>query len=142
MPELRFVLDTNVVVSAALLRRSISRQAFDLANSQGTVLLSWMLLAELNDVMSRPKFDRYLTESERLLFVALLVRDATIVDITEKVTASRDPKDDMVLEVALNGRATCIVSGDKALLVLHPFRNIPILTPDDFLHRKWSTEDD
>jgi uncharacterized protein len=74
------------------------------------------------------------------LFVALLVRDATIVDITEKVTASRDPKDDMLLEVALSGRAACIVSGDKDLLVLNPFRSIPILTPDDFLKHDWSRQ--
>ena len=41
----------------------------------------------------------------------------------------RDPKDDKFLELALNGKATHIVSGDEDLLVLHPFRGIPILTP-------------
>ena len=55
------------------------------------------------------------------------------IEIVERVTACRDPDDDMFLEVAVNGRATHIVTGDKDLLALHPFRGIPILTPADFL---------
>ena len=46
----------------------------------------------------------------------------------------RDPKDNQFLELAVNGQADFIVTGDEDLLVLHPFRAIPILTPRDFLH--------
>lgn len=57
------------------------------------------------------------------------------VAIAESVHECRDPKDDKFLDVAINGQASCIVSGDNDLLVLDPFRGIEILTPRDFLER-------
>jgi len=52
---------------------------------------------------------------------------------TEQITACRDPKDNHVLETAIDGHAPCILSGDNDLLVLNPFRDIPILGPSQFL---------
>lgn len=52
---------------------------------------------------------------------------------SEEVRACRDASDDKFLEVIVNGHASCLVSGDKDLLSLHPFRGIPILSPADFL---------
>ena len=54
-------------------------------------------------------------------------------DIRESVEACRDPKDDQVLELAVNGRAGAIITGDTDLLALNPFRGIPIITPAEFL---------
>ncbi len=70
-------------------------------------------------------------------FLAVLVREATLVEITETIAECRDPKDDKFLELAIGGKAACIVSGDKDLLVLHPFRGIPILTPAGFTSYSW-----
>lgn len=58
--EGRFVFDTSVIVSALLLKDSRSREAFDLALDHGVILLSLPIVKELDDVLSRPKFDRYL----------------------------------------------------------------------------------
>ncbi len=131
--NVRVVIDTNVVISAALLPRSLPRQAFDRALEHGTVLISSATVAELNDVLRRPRFDKYVHEDERLEFLATLVRDAELVVVSDVVTDCRDPKDNKFLELALSGKATHIVSGDEDLLVLHPFRGIPILTPQAFL---------
>lgn len=54
---------------------------------------------------------------------------AQMVKIIHTVSICRDPKDNKYLELALSGKADCIITGDKDLLVLHPFDNIPILTP-------------
>ncbi len=135
--ELRFVFDTNAVVSALLLKHSVSRQAFDQAIASGDLLLSLAVITELNDVLKRDKFDKYITEEERMQFLAVLIKEATLVEVTETITACRDPKDDKFLELAISGQATCIVSGDKDLLVLTPFREIPILTPAEFLAHSW-----
>ncbi|MBK7218173.1 MAG: PIN domain-containing protein [Candidatus Promineofilum sp.] len=62
--ERRFVFDTNSIVSALLLRQSVSRQAFDHARGQGILLVSLDTLAELSDVLRRPRFARYVTEQE------------------------------------------------------------------------------
>jgi putative PIN family toxin of toxin-antitoxin system len=88
---------------------------------------------ELREVLFRPKFDKYLTEQTRLLFLATLLGEAEAVNITEQIKICRDPNDDKFLDVAMNGAATCIISGDEDLLVLHPFRTIPIITPRAFL---------
>jgi putative PIN family toxin of toxin-antitoxin system len=129
----RFVFDTNVVLSAALFEHSVPDQAFRRALGVGEVLLSLATLQELHDVLSRPKFERYVTLEEREEFLATLVNRASLVEIKETIEACRDPKDNKVLEVAVSGQATCIVSGDEDLRVLHPFRGIPILTPAEFL---------
>ena len=68
----RFVLDTNVIVSAILSPRSIPRQAFDLAFSLGNVLVSDSILVEIDDVLRRPKFERYVSEEERLQFLCII----------------------------------------------------------------------
>lgn len=129
----RFVLDTNVVVSAVLLPRSVPRQAFDLAFIRGIVLVSESMLDELDDVLRRPRFERYVSEDERLQFLTNFIRDTTVAEVTEVITDSRDPKDNKFLELAVSGNATCIISGDADLLVLHPFRGIPIVTPQEFV---------
>jgi putative PIN family toxin of toxin-antitoxin system len=129
----RFVLDTNVVVSAMLLPRSIPRRALDKALTAGRLLVSVDTVAELNDVLRREHFDKYLREEERLEFLAALLREAELVDIVCAVSDCRDPKDNMFLELALSGAATAIVSGDDDLLTMHPFRGIPIVTSQSFV---------
>lgn len=131
--ELRVVLDTNVVISAVLLPQSVSRQAFDRVLDLGRLLISAATVEELNDVFRRDRFDKYVREDQRLEFLASLIHEAELVNISEAIVACRDPKDDKFLELAVNGRATCIITGDNDLLVLNPFRNIPILTPSDFM---------
>jgi putative PIN family toxin of toxin-antitoxin system len=129
----RFVFDTNVIVSALLMKKSVARDALDRARAAGEILLSLEVIEELHDVLGRPAFDRYIDEEDRLRFLALLVKEGTLVDISEQVKECRDPKDDKFLELAVNGEATLIVSGDKDLQELHPFRDIPILSPREFL---------
>ena len=129
----RVVFDTNVLVSAALFRKSVSGQAFEKAILDGDVLFSKDTRAELVEVLDRPKFDKYLTKSERLQFISLFVEAAIMVEVTETITDCRDPKDNNFLELAVIGNATHIVSGDDDLLALQPFRGITILQPQAFL---------
>jgi putative PIN family toxin of toxin-antitoxin system len=89
--DLRVVLDTNVVISALLLQRSLTRQAFDHASSRSIVLVSAETLEELNDVLRRPKFEKYVGEEERMEFLTAYVREATLVNVTEAVKACRAP---------------------------------------------------
>ena len=70
---------------------------------------------------------------ERIQFVARFFADAEIIEIKEKITACRDRKDDKFLELAVNGKADYIITGDQDLLVLHPFQNIVIISVSDYL---------
>jgi len=91
------------------------------------------LLEELNKVLGRERFNRYLTTEEREEFLESLIERAVLVEITEILQECRDPKDDKVLELALNGKARYIISGDRDLLVLHSFRDVLVVTADEFL---------
>ena len=95
--------------------------------------MSQALSEELDDVLSRPRFERYVTWQERAAFLRDLFRMAMSVPITEPVRACRDPEDDKILELAVNGRADYIVTGDDDLLVMNPFRGIAMVRPAEFL---------
>jgi putative PIN family toxin of toxin-antitoxin system len=126
-------VDTGVAVSAVLLPRSVPRQAFDAAAARGRLLVSEATLAELDEVLRRPRFDQYVPEEKRLEFLAALVAEAERVEVTEVITACRDAKDNKFLELAVSGQASHILSGHGDLLALHPFRGIAVVTPQGFL---------
>ncbi len=88
---------------------------------------------ELKSVLLRPKFDRYLGREPRFIFVAQMESVAEMVPTIQVVRECRDPTDDKLLEVAWNGRADLIVTGDEDLLRMHPWRGIAILSPADYL---------
>jgi putative PIN family toxin of toxin-antitoxin system len=71
--------------------------------------------------LRRPKFDKYVSEQGRLEFLASLLDEAEIVPISQKIVECRDPKDNRILELALSGQASDVVTGDADLLALHPF---------------------
>ena len=132
----RYVFDSNVIVSALIINRRCSppKRALLLALSRGILLMSTAQAEELEDVFSRRKFDRYATTEERRRLLQGLLRETELVEITEPVRASSDPKDDKILELAVNGDADYIVSGDRpSLLDLNQFRDIEIIRPAEFL---------
>ncbi len=129
----RFVADTNTLISRFLLPTSIPAAAITKAVSSGVLLFSPDSLDELVRVLERPKFDRYVDRVARRRLIIELAGVSEWVSITESVSACRDPKDDKILEVALNGHADLIITGDRDLLALHPFRSIPIVTPAAFV---------
>ncbi len=133
MTSARCVFDTNVIISALLFAQGKPAQAFRYVLQHGEVLLSLDLLEEINEVLGRERFNRYVTGEERETFLAALIERASLVEIIEWVQECRDPKDDKVLELAVNGNAKYIVTGDKDLLVLNPFREVMVVTVDAFL---------
>ena len=124
MTDKYFVIDVNVLISAFLFARSKPRQALDKAQSIGIVLLSDAVLAELIEVLTRPKFDRYISKRIREQLTNELAQAALFLDPNEQITECRDAKDNKYLELAIAGKAQCIMTGDRDLLVLNPFREI------------------
>ncbi|ODS31266.1 MAG: hypothetical protein SCARUB_03611 [Candidatus Scalindua rubra] len=129
----RYVFDTNVIVSALLFEQGNPGQAFYKALDETEILLSEEVVREINDVLSRERFDRYVAWKEREQFLQLLIRETTLVKITEEIQECRDPKDDKFLELAVSGGASHLITGNPDLLALDPFRGIRILTPKQFL---------
>jgi putative PIN family toxin of toxin-antitoxin system len=126
---MRCVVDTNVIVSASMFALSVPRQAVEKVLRNDIVLFSDFTMAELKNVLFRPKFDRYVSREARALFIAQLSSRAEFVPIIQLVRECSDPKDDKFLEVALNGRADVIITGDTDLLGMQPWREVEILSP-------------
>jgi putative PIN family toxin of toxin-antitoxin system len=129
-----FILDANTLVSAFLLSQtSVAAKAYYKAKDLGTIAHSEDTFNEFSDVFIRPKFDRYLSLTKRLIIIEDLKALVKFIRVTSVINACRDPKDDKYLELAVSTESACIITGDKDLLILHPFEHIPILTGADFL---------
>jgi putative PIN family toxin of toxin-antitoxin system len=132
---MRCVIDTNVFVSAAVFSPSVPRHAVSKALRGGLLLFSEYTMDELKGALFRSKFDRYVSREERILFLAQLGSVAEFVPIIQLVRECRDPKGDKFLDVALNGRADVIITGDADLVMLNPWREIEILSAAKFLKK-------
>jgi uncharacterized protein len=130
---LRCVFDTNVLISSLLLPASKPRRALDLTLRQGVLLISSPALSELYEVLARKRFRRYVDEKDVRYFLLALAREAEWIEVQERISVCRDPKDDKFLEVAVAGRASYLVTGDADLLALDPFRGVRILSPQSLL---------
>ena len=132
----RLVFDTNILISHLLVPTSTPAQAVRKALRHGRIIVSDDTLNELASVISRSKFDPYISLKDRKDFFRLLGRVVEKVVIIRSIQACRDPKDDRFLELAINGQAEVIITGDQALLVLHPFHSVQIITPGKYLRGK------
>ncbi len=131
----RVVLDTNIYVSRFIRPTAIPGQAVAKAWTEATTLMSTATWAELQSVFQRPKLQRYIAPGLLELYLNDVKMLAEPVAILSPIRACRDPRDDKFLELAVHGRADMIVTGDRDLLDLHPFRGIAILSPAEYLAR-------
>ena len=127
-PRPRFVFDTNALASAAILPACVNGRALEWALANGQLCLSAPLIEEVIDVLYRPRIARYFTGDALADFLTMLARISEIVVPVEAIHACRDPKDDKLLELAVAADARYLVTGDRDLLILDPFRDIEIVT--------------
>jgi len=130
---LRVVVDTNVLLSFLMKRTSKPGVLVTQVLKQHQLLLSTTTLQELTDKCSKPKFRSYFSEEEGQELIQLLSQVGEVVAVNVVLTDCRDVKDNQFLELAIAGGADLLVSGDKDLRDLNPYRNVPILTPNDSL---------
>jgi putative PIN family toxin of toxin-antitoxin system len=128
---MRLVVDTNIFVSAALKQTSWPGAVLRWLDRNGGLLKTDVTERELLDVLQRPRIaskiaPAFLDNLNRIL------ASAEHVTITEQVTGCRDPNDDKFLELAVNGRADVVITGDDDLLSLDTFRGIPIVSAAAF----------
>ena len=141
----RFVIDTNVLISAALLGNSVPAQFLNHVFRHGRLVFSDTTYAELAARLWRPKFDRYLTTEDRKLllrdlqataeWVAERAAERAAADAANDGPQCRDPDDQKFITVAIAARAAALVSGDQDLLVLKQVGGVPVCTPAQALKR-------
>ena len=133
----RVVLDTNVVLSALIfIRGNLAALRQGWQHQQFTPLVSKATVEELIRVIAYPKFR--LSDGERQDLLSDYLPFCETVQVPNPGPAKpqcRDPFDVPFLELALEGRAESLVTGDGDLLSLVSEFSCPILTVDDFLVR-------
>lgn len=134
----RVVFDTSTLIGALLKAGSKPHRALMLALDSCAICRCEQAWQELADVLSRSHFDRSVSRPDRTKFIALIQERFEILSVDEAAAASldppcRDPKDNFILALALAAEADAIVSSDHDLLVLNPWRAIPVLTPAQFV---------
>jgi putative PIN family toxin of toxin-antitoxin system len=129
----RLVIDTNVFVSRLLKPISSPGSAVRRAIDHHQILVSDATMHELAKVLAQPKLTRYITVQESQTLIRALGTVAEIIAIIQPVDACRDPRDNTFLEVAVNGTADVIITGDADLRALHPFRGIAIMSPNQWI---------
>jgi len=127
----RVVIDTNVLISAALSASTAPAMAVHLVLSRGRLLFSPATFAEFETRLWRPKFDRYLSIETRKALLHDFDAVADWIEIGQIGRYSRDPDDDKFVQTALDGEAELLISGDRDLLDMGTVVGLTIMTPAD-----------
>ena len=131
---MRVVVDTNVLVSSALVPGGPpARLVLAWIEDRFQLITSPELLAELQRVLTRPRVVRRILTSDGSILLEQLDDRAEVVHPSVRLEVVRDPDDDRVLEAAVAGMADVIVSGDRDLLDLGEYEGISIVTAAQFL---------
>ncbi|MFO1193764.1 MAG: putative toxin-antitoxin system toxin component, PIN family [Rhodoferax sp.] len=136
----RVVFDTSTLVGAALKVGSPPHRALLHAVATSDVCASPQTWMELNEVMQRPRLDRFMDRSTRMTFVAILRQHMRFFPVSPEdesavQPACRDTRDNKFLALARVCRADVLISSDDDLLVLHPWCGMPVLRAAEFLAR-------
>ena len=116
MTSLKLVIDTNILISAALSSQGAPARLVRYALAQHRLVFSQPTFDELRTRMYRPKFDRYISLESRERLLHDFNACAHWVDIGEPALYCRDRDDDKFIETALVAQAPYLISGDNDLL--------------------------
>jgi len=126
---MRVFFDTNVLI-AAFISHGICAELFEHCLTRHTILTTEWVLGEYHKSLKKKlNFNNHLTEES----LSFLKANLTVVKAQKlEKRVCRDADDDNVIAGTLSGKANCLITGDKDLLILKKFKNIPIIPPKDF----------
>ena len=128
---MRVVIDTNIWISF-LFGKKVADLLMLIQSGKIEVATDDRQIAEIEDVLSRPKIKKLVGPQRLAIMRRFLHRETKLVKPKRRIKACRDPYDDYLLEIAVESKAIVLVSGDEDLLCLDPFRSIRILSYRDF----------
>ena len=132
---MRAIIDANIIVSGLLTKGTCRKLLLSLKNKDFILVISEEILEEIEFVLNRKKFSLLINKDEKEDILSFIKTQALFFKPKTKINICRDEKDNIILETALTAKADIIVTGDKDLLVLTPFKGIPIITAKEFTAR-------
>ncbi|MDF5737081.1 MULTISPECIES: putative toxin-antitoxin system toxin component, PIN family [unclassified Nostoc] len=129
------VIDTNVLLSAALSPDGTARKALDKAYKEFFIAQSDETYQELNTRIYKRKFDKYISDEDQQDFLDVVKKYSQFIEIKSQINTCRDPDDNKFLELAKDSNAEFLITGDQDLLSLKALAEYQnqIITPRDFL---------
>ena len=134
---MKIVLDTNVWLSGIFWDGEASKIIEKAEKKEIQIIISEDILSEIVNVLNREsKFQKYILNLRLSIedLIRTILSISTLIEIKNKLDIIKaDPKDYIILEIALDGRVEYIISYDNHLLNMIEFRNIKIISPGEFL---------
>ncbi len=127
MKNKRIILDTNLWISF-LISNDFAQIDSLVQEKDITFLFSDESLKEFIEVVERPKFQKFFSSKDVEKLLDTFDQYAALVTITSEIDICRDPKDNFLLNLAVDGKADFLVTGDKDLLVIGMVKTTEILT--------------
>jgi uncharacterized protein len=131
----RIIIDTNLWISF-LITKDFSKLDEIIFSRDGILVFSQELLDEFLEVAKRPKFRRFFSPSDIEEILETIDEYADFVKVHAQIDICRDPKDNFLLSLAIDGNADFLLTGDKDLLELVKFGETAIITISAFLQDK------
>ena len=129
--NINVIFDTNVWISFLIGKRLQMIQEY-IADGNITIITTEQLLTEIKDVAKRPKLKKYFPQNKVNELIEFLEIIGTKKEIQPSITLCKDTKDNFLLDLIESSNAHVLVTGDKELLKLNPFKETHIITPKQF----------
>lgn len=128
---MRIVLDTNLWISYLISNRHIKLDAL-MTSDDFTILYSPELIKEFLTVAERPKFEKYFSANDIADLIEQINAVGELIEIQLDIQLCRDEKDNFLLNLAVDGKANFLITGDKDLLEIGDIEGTEILTYRQF----------
>jgi len=132
MKSKKVILDTNLWISFLITRRYSTLDDF-LFNGNVKLIFSKELIEEFLTVAKRPKFEKYFTDNDIHTLLHLFDSFGELFDVSSEISECRDPKDNFLLNLAIDSKADYLITGDDDLLTIKKIKKTRILTWADFI---------
>lgn len=130
--KVKIIIDTNLWISF-LITKDFAKLDEILISQKGILIFSKELLDEFLEVARRPKFRRFFSSSDIEELLETIDEFAVFIKVQTKIEVCRDPKDNFLLSLAIDGEADFLLTGDNDLLDLTKFGNTSIINISNFL---------
>lgn len=130
--DIKVVVDTNLWISC-MIGKHVEQLRLYFENKHVLNVMSQELLDEITNVTLRPKFRRYFTTDDVEAMKDWLLQHSTFIQLGNIPQRCRDPKDDYLLELAIQAKAIYLVSGDDDLLSIGEIEGCRIMTFAQFI---------
>jgi len=133
MKTRKIILDTNLWISFLLTKNHTEIDKL-LIEGKIRLLFSTELIEEFLTVTSRPKFKNYFRQEDVEILLDLFDTYGKLVKVKQEIKECRDPKDNFLLSLAVEGKADFLVTGDTDLLMLEKIKKTRIVTWKDLIN--------